>query len=269
MINQVANIHDMLREINPITHLIHNYASANECANSVIAVGASPIITASVQEAEQVAYRANSISFNVGTINDSQLEAMTLAGIVANNENIPIVLDPVGVSFSKYRAQSILKLLKKVKISIIKGNYSEIAFLAGENVSSRGFDTFEADEYDCVNAALKLSDKYGCTVVLTSSTDIIADSTNVIKVYNGTPMLQKLFSSGDMVGVITAAYCGITKNFLTASTAAVGMVSLAGEIASETLENGLDIGTFKVNFFNELAKINSDTIKNRLQILTY
>ncbi|MBR6162900.1 hydroxyethylthiazole kinase [bacterium] len=269
MINQVANIHDALKEISPIVQMIHNYVSANECADGVIAVGASPIITASVQEAEQVAYRANSISMNTGTINDGQVESMILAGTMANDANIPIVFDPVGVSFSKYRAQQILKILNKIKVSIIKGNYSEIAFLAGENVSSKGLDTFEADEYDCVNVALKLADKYSCTVILTSQTDIVADSTDVIKIYNGTPMLQKLFCSGDMVGTLAAAYCGISRNFLTASTAATAMVSLAGELAAENLANDLDTGTFKINFFNQLSKIDSDTIKNRLQLLVY
>ena len=249
--------------------MLHNYVSANECADGVIAVGASPIITASVQESEQVAYRANSISMNTGTINDGQAESMILAGVKANEVNIPIVFDPAGVSFSKFRAQTTLKILNKIKVSVIKGNYSEIAFLAGENISSQGLDSFEADEYDCVNVALKLADKYSCTVILTSKTDIVADSTDVIKIYNGTPMLQKLFCSGDIVGTIAAAYSGISRNFLAASTAAVSMVSLAGELAAENLANDLDIGTFKTNFFNQLSKIDSDTIKNRLQLLVY
>ena len=269
MINQVANIHDALREINPIVQMLHNYVSANECADGAIAIGASPIITASVQESEQVAFRANAISMNAATINDSQSESMILAGTMANDANIPIVFDPAGASFSKYRAQTILKILNKIKVSVIKGNYSEIAFLAGENVSSKGLDAFEADEYDCVNVALKLADKYSCTVILTSKTDIIADSTDVVKVFNGTPMLQKFFCSGDMIGVIAAAYCGISRNFLTAATAAASMVSLAGELAAENLSNDLDLGTFKTNFFNQLSKIDSDTIKNRLQLLVY
>jgi len=269
MINQVANINGVLKEINPIVQMIHNYVSANECADGVIAIGASPIITASVQEAEQVAYRANSISMNAGTINDGQVESMILAGTMANDANIPVILDPAGVSFSKFRAQSILKLLNKIKVSVIKGNYSEIAFLADENVSSKGLDSFESDEYDCVNVALKLADKYSCTVILTNKVDIVADSSDVVKIYNGTPMLQKLFCSGDMVGVLAAAYCGITRNFLTASTAAASIVSLAGEIAAEELVDELDFGTFKTNFFNYLSKIDSDTIKNRLQLLVY
>ena len=83
MINQVANIHDALREINPIVQMLHNYVSANECADGAIAIGASPIITASVQESEQVAFRANAISMNAATINDSQSESMILAGTMA------------------------------------------------------------------------------------------------------------------------------------------------------------------------------------------
>ncbi len=269
MINQIANIHDILRELNPIIQMQHNYVSAIECADAVISIGASPIITASIQESEQVAGRANAVSMNIGTVNDGQIESMILAGTLANESGIPIVLDCAGVSFSKYRAQSADKLLKKVKMTIIKGNYSEIAFLSGDNVASKGLDTIVADEYDCVNVALKLADKYNCTTIVTGKTDIIADATNVIKVYNGTPLLQKMFSSGDMVGTIAAAYCGITKNFLAAATAAASIVSLAGELAADSLANDLDYGTFKMNFFNELAKIDSDTIKNRLQILVY
>ena len=269
MINQVANIHQNLKEITPIVQMMHNYVSALECSEALIAVGASPIITASIQEGEQVAGLVNAVSMNTATINDGQLESMSLAGMIANEVQIPIVLDCAGVSFSKYRAQSVMKLLKKVNMTIIKGNYSEIAFLAGDNVVSKGLDTVVADEYDCVNVALKLADKCQCTVIVTGKTDIIADSTDVIKIFNGTPLLQKLFSSGDMIGTLAAAYCGMTKNYLAAATAATGIVGLAGELAASNLSNDLDIGTFKVYFFNELAKMDSDTIKNGLQLLVY
>ena len=269
MINQVANIHQSLREINPIVQMMHNYVSALECSDALISIGASPITTASIQEGEQVAGLVNAISLNTATINDGQLESMTLAGMVANETDVPITLDCAGVSFSKYRAQSVLKLLKKVKMTVIKGNYSEIAFLTGDNVISKGLDTVGADEYDCVNVALKLADYYHCTVIVTGKTDIVADSTDVIKIFNGTPMLQKIFSSGDLIGTIAAAYCGITKNYLAAATAATGIVGLAGELAASNLSNDLDLGTFKVYFYNELAKMDSDTIKNRLQLLVY
>lgn len=270
MINQIANIHEILKELSPLIQMQHNYVSTIECADAVISVGASPMITASIQEAEQVAAKVNALSMNVGTINDGQLESMILAGVVANENDTPVVLDCAGVSFSKYRAVSVTKLLKRVKMTIIKGNYSEIAFLTGDNVISKGFDTsVEADEYDCVNVALKLADLYNCTVIVTGKTDIIADSTNVIKIFNGTPLLQKFFSSGDIIGTLAAAYSGITKNFLAAAAAAVSVVSLAGELAAADLANDLDINTFKQCFFNELSKLDSDTLKNRLQILVY
>ena len=269
MINQVANIHEMVKQINPLVQMLHNYVSALECADALISIGASPIITASVQESEQVCARANSVSMNFATINDSQAESMILAGVSANASEIPVVIDCSGVSFSIFRAKSASKVMRKFYPAIIKGNYSEIAFLSGDNVISKGLDGIEADEYDCVNVALKLADKCKCTVIVTGKTDIVADSTDVIKIYNGNPLLQKLFSSGDLVGVFAAAYCGITKNYLAAATTAASIVGLAGELAADNLANDLDLGTFKQNFFNELAKMDSDTIKNRLQLLVY
>ena len=59
---------------------------------------------------------------------------MKLAGKAANEKNIPIVLDAVGVGATRLRDNKAFELLNEVGIDIIKGNSSEIAKLAGEDV---------------------------------------------------------------------------------------------------------------------------------------
>ena len=56
---------------------------------------------------------------------------MKLAGKKANEKNVPVVLDAVGVGATSYRNEVSRELLKEIQIDVLKGNASEIASIAG------------------------------------------------------------------------------------------------------------------------------------------
>ncbi len=66
---------------------------------------------------------------------------MLLAGGMANDRRIPVILDPVGAGATRFRTESAQRLLDELKITILKGNAGEIGILAGAEAQVRGVDS--------------------------------------------------------------------------------------------------------------------------------
>lgn len=92
-----------IKQAAPLIHCITNYVVANFSANGLLAVGASPIMADEIKEVSEVVSSSDGVLINIGTVNDFTIESMLVAGKKANELNIPIVLDPVGVGATDYR----------------------------------------------------------------------------------------------------------------------------------------------------------------------
>ena len=69
-----------VRRLRPVVHTITNYVTANDCANLLLAAGASPIMADAPEETAQIAAMADAVVLNLGTLSASKREAMLLAG---------------------------------------------------------------------------------------------------------------------------------------------------------------------------------------------
>ncbi|MDD4701197.1 MAG: hydroxyethylthiazole kinase, partial [Desulfovibrio sp.] len=167
-----ADILDTVRRCSPVVHCITNYVTVNDCANIVLAAGGSPIMADDEAEVEDVVALAQALVINVGTLNSRTIAAMLKAGRRANRLGRPVVLDPVGAGVSTLRNTALQRLLQEVRFAAIKGNISEIGFLAGEDAKARGVDA--QDAFLVTEGSLKaaasmargLSDSTGAVVVV-------------------------------------------------------------------------------------------------------
>ena len=69
-----------LRQNGALVHNITNYVTVNDCANAILAVGASPIMADDLQEVEEIISICSSLVINIGTLNARTIESMILAG---------------------------------------------------------------------------------------------------------------------------------------------------------------------------------------------
>src|SRR5690625_2385351 len=111
-----------IRRDNPLIHHLTNQVVMNFTANGLLAFGGSPVMAKSEKEARQIATAADGVLINIGTLTEQELPAMIAAGKAANHQGIPVVLDPVGVSATPFRSESVQKILNQVAITAIKGN---------------------------------------------------------------------------------------------------------------------------------------------------
>ncbi len=56
-----------LRQKRPIVHCITNHVTANDCANLLLACGASPVMADSPVESAEVTSKSNALVLNLGT----------------------------------------------------------------------------------------------------------------------------------------------------------------------------------------------------------
>ena len=231
-------IFENVREKSPLIHNITNYVTVNDCANIVIACGASPIMADDKEEVEEITTICSGLNINIGTLNSRTIDSMLIAGKKANELSHPVVLDPVGAGASKLRTNTAMKLLEEVKCTAIRGNISEIKTLASGSGTTKGVDADVADKVteenlDEVVAFTKaFAKKTGAVIAITGAIDIVADENKAYCIYNGHPMMSSITGTGCQLSAMTAAF--VTANpaqSLEAAAAAVSAMGLAGEIA--------------------------------------
>ena len=218
-----------VREKSPLIHNITNYVTVNDCANVVLACGASPIMADDQEEVAEIT--------SICTI-----ESMVIAGKKANELHHPVVLDPVGVGASTLRTQTALKLLKEIQFSVIRGNISEIKTLALGSGTTKGVDANLADKvtaeniHEVVSFAQEFSKKTGAVIAITGAIDLVCNENIAYAIYNGHEMMSSITGTGCQLSALTASFVSANPDYLLEATvAAVCTMGLAGEIAHERL----------------------------------
>ena len=251
------NLIEKVKEVNPLVLHYTNNVTINDCANITLALGASPLMSFSYEEVEDIVKVANAVVINIGTMNSELLNLYLIASKAANKYNKPVILDPVGVFATKARTELTNKLLNEVKFDVVKGNIAEIKFIGGFDVKGKGVDSFDEDE-DATEIIKKVANKLETVVVATGKVDIITDGESVYKISNGTAKLKSITGTGCMSASLIASYLGCSENTLECATMGILTMSLSGELADK---NNPNIGTFKVNLMDEVYSLSTDKLK--------
>lgn len=260
MNEQLAGIADRVRETNPLVHCITNYVTVNDCANALLAVGASPVMADDRAEVAEITSIAQGLLLNIGTLNRRTIASMKRAAKTANTKGIPIILDPVGAGASTLRTRTAQELVRLARPALIRGNASEITTLHAGSGNTRGADAAEADSGKdafarTIATAKALSIQSGAVVAATGVTDIITDGTRVITIRNGHPLLARITGSGCMLSCLCAAFCAAAPDrILEASAAAVASMGVCGERAAAGSAVA-GTATFRTALIDRLSRI--------------
>lgn len=258
-----------LREKKPLVHHITNYVTVNDCANITLAIGASPVMADSVDEVCDMVSISSSLVLNIGTINDTKLKAMILAAKKANELNIPIVLDPVGVGATPFRKKAVDDILNAAKISVIRGNLSEIKNIYGMEFKGKGVDAEEnmGSIEEAKAVAKNLSKNLNTTIAITGATDIISDGKDIYSLSNGKSLMAKVTGTGCMCTSLIGCFLGATNAPLVSAVSAIAAMDIAGEIAYENLNKAIEgTSSYKMKIIDAISNLEIDHIKNRIKI---
>ena len=245
-----------VRTQSPLVHNITNYVVMNNSANALLAIGASPVMAHWVSEMEEMTAIASALVINIGTLDDKWIEGMIAAGKSARRRGIPIILDPVGVGATSQRTETALKIISECHPAIIRGNASEIMALVDASVKSKGVDS-SASSLDALESAKSLACETGAVVSISGETDYITDGKIVDTVEGGHPIMTSVTGMGCTATAITGAFAAVVSDPLTAATAAMAAISLAGERAASYSRGN---GSMQVNFLDELYNLTPDKL---------
>lgn len=262
-----------VRSKTPLVHCITNYVTVNDCANILLAAGASPIMADDINEVEEITSICGALAVNIGTLNQRTIRSMFLAGKTANALNKPVILDPVGAGASKLRTDTALKLIEDVRFSVIRGNMSEIKALSLGSAATKGVDADAADAVtaetldDTVTFIKAFAQKTGAVIAATGAVDIVASDSKAYLIYNGHPMMSRITGSGCMLTVLIGAFLAANPTHIPEATAAaVSAMGLAGESAFRKLEKtGGGNSTYRNYLIDAIFGLSAETLDTGAQ----
>lgn len=265
MRQQISNLFLTIDNKKPLIHHITNEVTINDCANATLAIGGSPVMASSVQEAPEMVQLANALVLNTGTINEDTFQAMILAGKKANDLNIPIIWDPVGVGATPYRTNKAFDLMNEIKIQVIRGNASEIYRLIGGKAMTRGVDSSEIF-ISQAQLAKEAAQQLQCTVVVSGAQDAISDGERTVTIDNGHILLTKVTGTGCMTSSLIGCFAGITKDYFAAGIAGMSTMSLAGELAAKQLQPNEGTGTYRTKIIDQISLMNEEVWNREVKL---
>lgn len=241
-----------VRQRRPLIHHLTNSVAANFSANTLLALGASPLMSHAPEELEEIVAIADALVLNIGTLDSTQIRNMKMAVEFANQKSIPIIIDPVGAGASRFRTNTARELLEISQNKILKGNASEILALADFSISSKGVDSANPS-HEAMEAAKILIGRFQIeTVVITGKDDFVLNREEVFLHSYGVELMTKVTGMGCMLSGMIAAFCTVASNATEASRYAVVLAGIAGE---QALEKSAGPGSFSAAFIDRLFQM--------------
>ena len=270
--------HDILRTVReraPLIQCITNFVTVNDCANILLAAGASPTMAQDIREVEDAVSGANGLVCNLGAID--LVDSMILAGKKANELGIPVVLDPVAAGGTALRRQLSAQLLEEVHFTSIRGNASEIRALAGQmsrgsGVDASSFDTVTPENLSqSVALIAALARKTGAVIAVSGVIDVVSDGTQTILLHNGCAAMARITGSGCMLTTLVGAFCAaVPEHPFAATCAAMAAMGICGELAEEKrLRNQTGNATFRNDLIDAVFNLSEQDLKERIRYEVY
>ena len=274
---------DAVRGSTPLVHCITNVVTVNDVANALLAIGGSPVMSDEPDDVADLAGIASALVLNIGTLNRRSIEAMFVAGRVANRRGIPVVLDPVGAGATALRTDTARRLLAEVRVAAVRGNLSELRALAGDaGAAARGVDAALGDKVTDPNlpavaeSLRAFAAAHGCLVAATGAIDVVASGSRAYALRNGRPEMSRITGTGCQLTAICAAFLAAAEHGgadgaeadapLLALSAAVASMGVAGEAAFARLQAGEGNATYRNRILDSLCHLDAAALDASAQI---
>jgi len=244
----------------PLVHNVTNYVVMDMTANALLALGASPVMAHADQEVEAMAAMADAVVLNMGTLDAAWIDSMLRALDAARTHGKPVAFDPVGAGATPYRSATARRILEQGGVSVLRGNASEIASLAGAAGRTKGVDSVETS-LEVADAATDLT---SCcdVIVISGEQDVIVARDRRCVLANGCPMMTRVTGMGCTATAVTGAFLAVRADPFLAAAHAMAAMGIAGELAGRTSPGP---GTLRTHFLDALYTLDRETIAARLR----
>jgi hydroxyethylthiazole kinase len=230
MFEKMQTCVEHIRQNKPLVLNLTNYVTMDLMANSLLALGAAPIMSEEAEELAELIAIAHSININIGTLHGAFLKNMRLACSEAKVAGKPIVLDPVGVGATKIRHTAAKECLPYA--SIVRGNASEVMALQTDlSCSPLGVESTNASQ-EALEAGFKISKQYQCVIAISGATDFIIGLQNAVSLPFGSSLMTNVTGMGCTLSAVVAAFHAVESDAFLAAKLGTAYIGLCGEQAA-------------------------------------
>ncbi|MBA2657799.1 MAG: hydroxyethylthiazole kinase [Tatlockia sp.] len=237
-----------LRQIKPLVLCLTNFVTMDLVANSLYALGASPLMSQSRDELEELVSISQAAYINIGTLDHDFCERALLTVQLAKSQNKPVILDPVGAGASRLRTEAAKALLPFV--SIVRANASEILALADNRRETKGVEATHS-----VNQAASAAKSWAASTtkiaVVSGPVDLVTDGNQALNLPYGSYLMPLITGMGCTLSAVIAAFAALNPNPFQAAFMATAYFGLCGQ---QTDRQTQELGSFKEFFINALFK---------------
>lgn len=260
-----------------LVHNITNYVTVNDCANMILASGASPIMADDIDEVEEITSICTGLNINIGTLNKRTIESMFLAGKKANELGHPVLLDPVGVGASTLRTSTSKDLIKQIRFAVIRGNISELKALSNYSSQTNGVDASELDQITVENLdhsilmIHEIAKKLKSIVVVTGVIDIVSDGERACVICNGNKMMARVTGTGCMLSALMTAFISSNQEYMyEAAVTATLTMGIAGELAyKRVVKENFGNASYRNYIIDQVYNLDFETLNEEAKVTWY
>jgi len=236
---------ETIRAKKPLILNLTNTVTTDFVANVLLALGAAPIMSESIEELHDLIPQSDACVINLGTLNKEFIKRCQAAIPLAYADNVPIILDPVGAGASQLRTEISREFMKDA--SIIRGNASEIRALLHDS-PSHGVESLH-DTEEAIHAAKQLSNTHHVSVVISGKVDRVTDGTKSNQYHDGSPMMQYITGMGCCMSAVIAAFRSVIPSSYDAATLGTEWYTHCGSLAEK---ESTGPASFKMHFIDRL-----------------
>lgn len=262
-----------VREKAPLVHNITNFVAMNISANTLLALGAAPVMAHAHEEVADMVTIAQALVLNIGTLEPDWVRSMQSALVRARERHIPVVLDPVGAGATAYRNRVLSELISAGAhggITVLRGNGSEILSVTGLHASTRGvYSTVSSDA--AVTAAQAVAWHLQGAVCVSGADDHVVDERGRwVTLSNGHAWMTRITGMGCSASALIGAFVAVQPDAWRATVAATAYLGVVGEVAAEqTQREGGGVGTMQVRLLDGLQLLDRATFVERLKLVQH
>lgn len=247
---RVAGVVDAVRAHQPVVHCITATVSMGIVADGLLAAGARPMMTETLDEAPVLTTVADALLVNLGTLSTDAVDGIPATVDAAVAAGHPWVLDPTAIGTAPVRTPLARELVES-RPTILRGNASEVLALAGAGPGGRGADSRATPDM-AQQAAVEIAQRTGGAVAVSGEIDLIVAGAQQIRVHRGTRVLTRVTGTGCLLGALTAACAAVSQDRFLAALAATTWLTVAGEVA---VQRATGPGSFRVHLLDALDEV--------------
>ncbi len=260
MIDEMKRTVAEIRKRKPLILCLTNYVTMDFMANSLLALGAAPVMSEAEEEIAELSALSQVVYINLGTVNEVFAKRAHYAVEQAKISKKPIVLDPVGAGASHLRTSTALSLVSKV--DVVRGNASEIMSLSGLGATTRGVETAEHVS-SAMSSARIIAERYKNIVAISGAEDFITDLNQEHRLNYGSSLMPLITGMGCTLTAVISAFISCSESYYQGTVHALTYFSLCGQYVAQNISKP---GTFRQHFIDALYEPNWDFFSETLEI---